>query len=186
MGTAAARTLLLILLLIAGFGKLMTVKIIERALIDLVFVFMAVELSVIAIIRPEEPFVRFLVPVLLVIGIYRIRLFSAGLAGRPGKKRRSSKVEGRDESPAEAARRCFPRTFTTSGGPPHPPMGLSLIESGKVRDDHLKQIGRTPLWLRQELRKFGYRDVRQVNYLIIDESGNFFMDLKDRGNRTES
>lgn len=56
-------------------------------------------------------------------------------------------------------------------------MGLSLIENGKVRGDNLKQIGKTQLWLRQELRKFGYRNIRQVNYLTMDSLGNFYMDL---------
>lgn len=58
------------------------------------------------------------------------------------------------------------------------PMSLPLIINGKVSEENLKKIDQTSLWLRQELRKFGYRDIKEIAYLVIDESGNFFIDLK--------
>ncbi|WKB36853.1 DUF421 domain-containing protein [Terrilactibacillus sp. S3-3] len=58
------------------------------------------------------------------------------------------------------------------------PVSLPLIINGKVCEENLKKIDQTSLWLRQELRKFGYRDIKKIAYLVIDESGNFFVDLK--------
>ncbi|WP_078552663.1 DUF421 domain-containing protein [Bacillus alkalicellulosilyticus] len=56
---------------------------------------------------------------------------------------------------------------------------LPLILDGKVKEDHLKEIGQTSLWLRQELRKLGYRDVKKISYCAYQGDNTFFVDLKD-------
>lgn len=54
-----------------------------------------------------------------------------------------------------------------------------LILDGKVQDEHLEQIGKTPLWLRQELRKLGYKDIKKISYCSLNDNQTFFVDIKD-------
>lgn len=54
-----------------------------------------------------------------------------------------------------------------------------LILDGKVQDEHLGQIGKTPLWLRQELRKLGYKDIKKISYCSLKDNQTFFVDIKD-------
>lgn len=56
---------------------------------------------------------------------------------------------------------------------------LPLILDGKVKEKHLEQIGQTPLWLRQQLRQLGYKDVKKISYCEFRPDGSFFVDMKD-------
>ncbi|WP_368505480.1 DUF421 domain-containing protein [Alkalihalophilus sp. As8PL] len=56
---------------------------------------------------------------------------------------------------------------------------LPLILDGKVQEEHLKKIDKTPLWLRQEMRKIGYRDIKKISYCALRDDQSFFVDLKD-------
>ncbi|MDV2685911.1 DUF421 domain-containing protein [Alkalihalophilus lindianensis] len=56
---------------------------------------------------------------------------------------------------------------------------LPLILDGKVQEEHLKKIEKTPLWLRQEMRKIGYRDIKKISYCALRDDQSFFVDLKD-------
>ncbi|HHY72884.1 MAG TPA: DUF421 domain-containing protein [Bacillus bacterium] len=54
-----------------------------------------------------------------------------------------------------------------------------LIKDGMIQEDQLKRIHRTNLWLRQELRKLGYKDIKNIFYCTIDDNGELFVDMKD-------
>ncbi|MDG5786439.1 DUF421 domain-containing protein [Evansella sp. AB-P1] len=56
---------------------------------------------------------------------------------------------------------------------------LPLILDGKIQKDHLQQIEKTELWLRQELRKLGFRDVKKISYCSLNKDEQFFVDLID-------
>ncbi|OIJ16587.1 hypothetical protein BKP45_04590 [Anaerobacillus alkalidiazotrophicus] len=56
---------------------------------------------------------------------------------------------------------------------------LPLILDGKVQSEHLERINKTPLWLRQELRKLGYRDIKKISFCSLNDNQTFFVDLKD-------
>ncbi|RNA70546.1 DUF421 domain-containing protein [Alteribacter keqinensis] len=56
---------------------------------------------------------------------------------------------------------------------------LPLILDGKVQQAHLEKMGKTPLWLRQELRKLGYRDVKKISYCIMTDNQTFYIDEKN-------
>ncbi|RXI99926.1 DUF421 domain-containing protein [Anaerobacillus alkaliphilus] len=56
---------------------------------------------------------------------------------------------------------------------------LPLILDGKVKDEHLEEIGKTSLWLRQELRKLGYKDLKKISYCSLNDNQTFFVDVKD-------
>jgi len=55
---------------------------------------------------------------------------------------------------------------------------IPLILDGNIEEENLKRINKTNLWLRQELKKRGYRDVKRISFCSF-ENEKFFIDLKD-------
>ncbi|WP_408007055.1 DUF421 domain-containing protein [Pseudalkalibacillus sp. A8] len=56
---------------------------------------------------------------------------------------------------------------------------LPLIMDGKIQEDHLKRLGKTEFWLRQELKKLGFRDLKKISFCSLESDGIFFIDLGD-------
>ncbi|WP_096201429.1 DUF421 domain-containing protein [Bacillus sp. FJAT-45350] len=56
---------------------------------------------------------------------------------------------------------------------------MPLILDGHIQKEHLEKINQTELWLRQELRKLGYRDVKKISYCAYHDNNTFFVDIKD-------
>ncbi|MDX5473946.1 MAG: DUF421 domain-containing protein [Bacillaceae bacterium] len=59
-----------------------------------------------------------------------------------------------------------------------PTLNLPFVMDGVIQEDNLKTENKTNLWLRQELRKLGYKDIKKISYCSYD-NGVFFIDLKD-------
>lgn len=55
---------------------------------------------------------------------------------------------------------------------------IPLIIDGKINENNLQTVGKTNLWLRQELKKHGYADVRKISFCSF-ENGKLFIDLLD-------
>ncbi|WP_160722216.1 DUF421 domain-containing protein [Bacillus sp. USDA818B3_A] len=55
---------------------------------------------------------------------------------------------------------------------------IPLIMDGQIDEENLKRINKTNLWLRQELKKKGYREIKNISFCSF-ENGNFYIDLKD-------
>lgn len=55
---------------------------------------------------------------------------------------------------------------------------VPLILDGCIDEDNLARINKTNLWLRQELRKKGYQDLKKISFCSF-ENGKLFVDLKD-------
>jgi uncharacterized membrane protein YcaP (DUF421 family) len=55
---------------------------------------------------------------------------------------------------------------------------IPLILDGEIDEENLRRIGKTNLWLRQELRKKGYKDIKKISFCSF-ENGKFFIDLLD-------
>ncbi|WP_078545399.1 DUF421 domain-containing protein [Litchfieldia alkalitelluris] len=53
-----------------------------------------------------------------------------------------------------------------------------LILDGVVQEEHVIALGKTNLWLRQQLRELGYKDLKKISYCSYG-NGTFFIDLKD-------
>jgi uncharacterized membrane protein YcaP (DUF421 family) len=53
---------------------------------------------------------------------------------------------------------------------------VPLILDGAIEGDNLQRINKTNLWLRQELKKRGYRDIKKISFCSY-ENGKFFIDL---------
>ncbi|XOQ15673.1 MAG: DUF4126 domain-containing protein [Shouchella clausii] len=55
-------------------------------------------------------------------------------------------------------------------------MPLPLIIDGMIQHDHLRELRQTELWLRQQLRKLGYRDIKKIAYCSLKGKESFFID----------
>lgn len=73
----------------------------------------------------------------------------------------------------------FKKTSHLNGDPPNGHFPLPLVIDGKVQEENVEALEKTPLWLRQELRKIGFRDIKNISYCILDHNGTFFVDIKD-------
>lgn len=175
METATARILFILVCLGIGFRNLSGTRLADRTPADLTAVLIASGTGTMAVIRPETPFQVFLAPLAALILVYQV---SRLVSGFPASDK------GIPAAAPEADEALHVTPVSRRSGPP--PMALPLIENGKIRTDNLNKLNRTQLWLRRELRHFGYRDMRQINYLTIDRSGNFFMDLKENRHRNSA
>ena len=60
----------------------------------------------------------------------------------------------------------------------------SLIVDGQIDYDSLKKVGLNEKWLREELRKFGIKDIENVFSASIDTHGNlYFQKKQDKENK---
>ncbi|MGJ7912264.1 DUF421 domain-containing protein [Neobacillus sp. LXY-1] len=55
---------------------------------------------------------------------------------------------------------------------------IPLILDGTVEEENLQRINKTNLWLRQEMKKKGYRDLKKISFCSY-ENGKFYIDLMD-------
>lgn len=55
---------------------------------------------------------------------------------------------------------------------------IPLIIDGEIQTKNLERIEKNSLWLRQELRKRGYRDVKKISFCSF-QNGDFFIDIQD-------
>lgn len=55
---------------------------------------------------------------------------------------------------------------------------LPLIIDGEIQQDHLKKMDKTELWLRQQLKKLGYTDIKNISFCSFQD-GQFYIDLID-------
>ncbi|MBD1381231.1 DUF421 domain-containing protein [Metabacillus arenae] len=60
-----------------------------------------------------------------------------------------------------------------------PDLHMPLIIDGVVQDENLHKIDRNNLWLRQQLRKLGYPELKNISYCTFG-NGMFYVDLKDK------
>jgi uncharacterized membrane protein YcaP (DUF421 family) len=55
---------------------------------------------------------------------------------------------------------------------------IPLIIDGVIHEENLKRIQKTNLWLRQELKKMGYQEIKKISFCSF-ENGKFFIDKWD-------
>jgi uncharacterized membrane protein YcaP (DUF421 family) len=55
-------------------------------------------------------------------------------------------------------------------------MTLPLIIDGEIQKDHLQRINKTELWLRQELKKRGYTEIKKISFCSF-QYGQFYIDM---------
>lgn len=55
---------------------------------------------------------------------------------------------------------------------------IPLVIDGAIVEDNLIRIEKTNLWLRQELKKLGYQEIKKISFCSY-ENGQFFVDMMD-------
>lgn len=54
---------------------------------------------------------------------------------------------------------------------------IPLIVDGEIQEKNLERIEKNQLWLRQELRKKGYKEIKNISFCSFQD-GEFFIDVK--------
>ncbi|MEH7178887.1 DUF421 domain-containing protein [Neobacillus vireti] len=70
------------------------------------------------------------------------------------------------------------KKYNKDGQPQEGDITIPLIIDGKIEEENLKRIDKTNFWLRRELQKMGYQDVRKISFCSY-ENGKFFVDIID-------
>ncbi|MEH7490748.1 DUF421 domain-containing protein [Neobacillus niacini] len=65
-----------------------------------------------------------------------------------------------------------------NGEPKEGDITIPLIIDGAIEEENLLRVNKTNFWLRQELKKLGYRDVKKISFCSY-ENGKFFVDIMD-------
>lgn len=68
----------------------------------------------------------------------------------------------------------FEKTPTVSAG-----FVYTLIMDGDIQRDNLEEINKSEAWLRQELMKKGYDDLKQISFCSIDDNDQWYIDIKN-------
>lgn len=55
-------------------------------------------------------------------------------------------------------------------------MILPLILDGKILEDNLEKMNKTSFWLRQELKKVGFKDIKTISFCTLNDDGALFVD----------
>jgi uncharacterized membrane protein YcaP (DUF421 family) len=58
-------------------------------------------------------------------------------------------------------------------------MILPLVLDGKVLEDNLEKVEKTAFWLRQELKKAGFKDIKEISFCTLNEDGSLYVDEKN-------
>ncbi|WP_273125023.1 DUF421 domain-containing protein [Metabacillus sp. HB246100] len=59
-----------------------------------------------------------------------------------------------------------------------PELQVPLVVDGMIQEGNLETINKTNLWLRQQLRKLGYKEIKDISLCTFGK-GIFFIDVKD-------
>ncbi|MBY6035343.1 DUF421 domain-containing protein [Fictibacillus nanhaiensis] len=59
-------------------------------------------------------------------------------------------------------------------------MILPLILDGKVLEDNVEKVNKTPFWLRQELKRAGFKDIKSISFCSLNEDGSLYVDEKNK------
>jgi uncharacterized membrane protein YcaP (DUF421 family) len=58
-------------------------------------------------------------------------------------------------------------------------MILPLILDGRILDDNLEKVNKTSFWLRQELKRAGFKDIKSISFCTLNEDGSLYVDEKN-------
>jgi len=73
----------------------------------------------------------------------------------------------------------FKKANEPFGGNTNNHFPFPLIIDGKIQEENVERIGKNPFWLRQELRKLGFKDIKKISYCVWNSDGTFFVDMKE-------
>ncbi|MFC4320916.1 DUF421 domain-containing protein [Litchfieldia salsa] len=202
-----ARTLFLYVLIVIIFRLMGKREIGELSILDLVVFIMIAEMAVQAIESPEDPLLHTIFPMIILMSIQillayislKSQKFREIMDGKPAVIINQGKI---DEEEMKKQRYNFDdlliqlrdknvkNVSDVEFAILEPSGKLSVLEKnkktlewplildGKVQEENLGKINKTNLWLRQQLRELGHRDLKQISYCTYT-NGTLFIDLKD-------
>ena len=56
---------------------------------------------------------------------------------------------------------------------------IPLVIDSQIQRDSLKMIGQDEAWLRDQLQRYGYKDLDQVFFVSVDHTGKLYVDARD-------
>lgn len=62
-----------------------------------------------------------------------------------------------------------------------PRLPVSLVIDSQIQQDSLKQLGLDEAWLRDQLQRYGYKDLNEVFFVSIDHKGKLYVDSREDG-----
>jgi uncharacterized membrane protein YcaP (DUF421 family) len=180
--TIVARTIFLYFLIVLIFRLMGKREIGELSILDLVVFLMIAEMAVMAIEDTKDPLIHTIIPMFLLM-IIQISLAYLSLKNQID----DLMIQLRDKNISSVADVEF-AILEPSGKLSviekqkdrkiQSGLQIPLIVDGKIQEENLQSINKNNLWLRQQLRKLGYNDIKQIS-LCTFRGGIFFIDLKD-------
>ncbi|MGC4375843.1 DUF421 domain-containing protein [Fictibacillus sp. Mic-4] len=205
--TIILRTLVIYFLIIVVFRIMGKREIGKLSIVDFVVSIMIAEIAVIAIEDPKLPMLYSLIPIFVLMAIQLIlALFSLKskkvrelVDGKPSVIINHGKI---DEHEMRKQRYNFDdlmiqlrenniknltdvefgileSTGKLSVIKKDETLMLPVILDGLIQEDHLEKFGKTPFWLRRELKKLGIKDIKNISFCVIDDHDQLIIDLKD-------
>lgn len=58
-------------------------------------------------------------------------------------------------------------------------MILPLVLDGKMIEDNLQKVDKTAFWLRQELKKAGFKEIKNISFCTLNADGSLYVDEKN-------
>jgi uncharacterized membrane protein YcaP (DUF421 family) len=198
------RTLVLYAVILTIFRVMGKREIGELSLLDLVVFMMIAEMAAIAIENNDEPIIKSLVPMLLLVGVQFIlayislksKRFRLLVDGKPSIIINKGKI---DEHEMRKQRYNFDdlllqlredgvsdiedvdyAILETSGKlsifkkGEKANLALTLIIDGAVQHENLNVIGKSKAWLFDQLTKKGYPEIDQISFCNYNENNNKF------------
>ncbi|KKK33089.1 membrane protein [Mesobacillus campisalis] len=207
-GAIILRTLLLYIIIIITFRVMGKREIGELSLLDLVVFIMIAEMAAMAIENFNDPLIKSLLPMMLLVGIQFVfalaslksKRFREIIDGKPSIVINNGKIdEGemrrqrynfddmllqlREEGVGDIADVEY-AILEPSGKmsvfkkSASEKLSLPLILDGTINEENLILIGKTNDWLQGQLEKQGYSTVGEISYCSY-KNGKLFVDIKD-------
>jgi uncharacterized membrane protein YcaP (DUF421 family) len=202
-----ARTLFLYVLIVIIFRLMGKREIGELSILDLVVFIMIAEMAVQAIETPEDPLIHTILPMVILMSIQillafvslKSQKFREIMDGKPAVIINQGKIDEKemkkqrynfDDLLIQLRDKNVKNVSDVEFAILEPSGKLSVLEKdkktlewplvldGRIQEENLSKINKTNLWLRQQLRELGYKDLTQISYCSFT-NGTFFIDLKD-------
>lgn len=198
------RTLILYVVILIIFRVMGKREIGELSLLDLVVFMMIAEMAALGIENNQEPIIKWLVPMLLLVGVQFIlafislksKRFRILVDGKPSIIINNGKI---DEHEMRNQRYNFDdlllqlredgvsdiedvqyAILETSGKlsifkkSDQADLALTLIIDGKIQEENLQEIGKDKQWLCEQLNQKGFAEISQISFCNYNQKENDF------------
>lgn len=133
-------------------------------LFDFVLLIMVAQLAVSMILDRNRPIMETALPIGLL-------LFIQFLFSRSTQKEKTLGTQQSEKNPLFIKREANDE-FQES-------LPVPLIIDGRIQEEQLQKINQTSLWIRQQMRMLGYRDIKKISYCALKGQHTFFVDVKE-------